>query len=29
VVSEVGLATDFLGDSPARLPETPATAIAA
>ncbi len=28
-VSEVGLATDFLGDSPARLPETPATAIAA
>jgi hypothetical protein len=28
-ISEVGLATDFLGDSPARLPETPATAIAA
>jgi dipeptidase E len=28
-VSEVGLATDFLGDSPAQLPETPATAIAA
>jgi dipeptidase E len=28
-ISEVGLATTFLGDSPAQLPETPATAIAA
>jgi len=28
-VFEVGLATTFLGDSPAQLPETPATAIAA
>jgi peptidase E len=28
-VSEVGLATTFLGESPAQLPETPPTAIAA
>jgi hypothetical protein len=28
-VSQVGLATTFLGESPAQLPETPPTAIAA